>query len=521
MIKKILFTTLFIIFCASILALSLRGIQGNPTSETINQPQWRDEGPLELSPDRGKFALTYSLVEDKSFSFSLPVARFATPDLGFVDGKYVSLFAPGVSFITIPGYLLGKSLGVAQVGTFAVISLFAILNILLLRAIAVKIGANPTAATIASLIFIFATPAFSYAVTLYQHHISIFLILLSLYLLIRFQGIGPLFAIWFLAAAAVTVDYPNLFLMFPIGIFALGRFIILKKEQGKLNVNLKLAGVLTFATALLPILFLLWFNFASFGNPFQLSGTVPSVKAIDEQGNPTAPALAGTENIQKFIQPETQEKAAVRFFKTRNLLAGFNTHLASLDRGIVGFTPVVLFGILGGFLLYRKNQSTLNLLASILGINILLYSMWGDPYGGWAFGSRYLIPSYAILSIFLALALTNLRKNSLFLLIFFIITSYSIAVNTLGAITTSANPPKVEAVPLSQITGIPEKYTYERNFDFLVNYGSKSFIFQSFASKYLAAWQYYLAICLPIISVSAFLLLILRFFVKEQRHEKI
>lgn len=518
-IRRFLILFLFMVFCGGILALGLRGNAGNPTADQLNQSVWKNEGPLELSPDRGKFALTYSLVEDKSFSFSLPLARFATPDLGFINGKYVSLFAPGVSFITIPGYILGKSFGIAQVGTFAVISVFAIFNALLLRAIAVKIGANSTAATIASLIFIFATPAFSYAVTLYQHHISLFLILLSLYLLIRFRGLWPLLGIWFLAAAAVTVDYPNLFLITPIAIYALGRLAIVKREHEKLNINLKLAGVLTFLGALLPILFLLWFNSSSYGNSFQLSGTIPSVKAIDEQGNPTTPALARAEDAQRFTNPEQQEKSAVGFFKTRNLLSGFNTHFTSLDRGIIGYTPIVLFGVLGISLLYKKNQPVFALLLGIIGVNALLYSMWGDPYGGWAFGSRYLIPSYAISSIFIALALSNLRKSSLFLFVFAIISSYSVAVNTLGAITTSANPPKIEAIPLSQISGAAEKYTYFRNLDYLTNSGSKSFVFQAFASKHLSAWQYYLIVITPIIGISTFLILYLRFSARES-HEK-
>lgn len=516
MIKKVLFTTLFITFCASILALSLRGIQGNPTSETINQPYWKDDGPLELSPDRGKYALTYSIVEDKSFSFSLPVARFATPDLGYINGKYVSLFAPGVSFLAIPGYLLGKSLGLAQVGTFAIIAFFALLNVILLRAIAIRLEATHLAATIASLLFIFATPAFTYAVTLYQHHISTFLILLSIYTLIRWRTLWSLLLIWFLCAASIPIDYTNLFLMFPIGLFALGRLVIFKKEEGKLNISIKLVGFVTFIAAALPLSFFLWFNQMSYGDPLQLSGTVPSVKAIDAQGNPTAPALAGTENIQKFVQPEQQEKSAVRFFKTRNLLAGLGIHFTSPDRGILVYTPVVLFGVLGMFLLYKRNQQILSLLLGIIGANVFLYSMWGDPYGGWAFASRYLIPSYAILSIFTAVALTNWRKSSLFLLLFFIVLSYSITVNTLGAITSNRNPPKVEAIPLSQLTGVQEKYTYERNFDFLKANRSKSFVFQTYASKYLTAWQYYLILTASIISFTAFLLLYFRLFLKDQ-----
>ncbi len=507
MIKKIIQIFLLFLFCAIILSLSLRGIAGNPTSETVNDPYWKDNGPLELSPDRGRFALTYSVLEDKNVHFSLPIARFATPDLGYINGQYVSLFAPGISYLIMPGYLLGKTLGISQVGAFAIISLFAIINVVLLRSIAIRLGANSLAATIASLIFIFATPAFTYAVTLYQHHISTFLILLSIYTLIRWKTLWSLLLIWFLCAASIPIDYPNLFLMFPIGLYALGRLVIFKKQESKLNISIKFAGFITFIAAVLPLSFFLWFNQISYGNPFQLSGTVPSVKAIDVQGNPTAPALVGTENIQRFINPEKQDKSAIRFFKSRNLLSGLSIHFASLDRGILVYTPVVLFGVLGIFILYKRNQQILSLLLGIIGLNFLLYSMWGDPYGGWAFGSRYLIPSYAILSILIGVTLSSLRKNTLFLLIFFVLASYSIAVNTLGAITTSRIPPKVEAIPLERISGVVEKYTYTRNIDYIKNNRSKSFVFQTYASKYLTAWQYYLILTSIIIAVLSGLLI--------------
>ena len=117
--------------------------------------------------------------------------------------------------------------------------------------------------------------------------------------------------------------------------------------------------------------------------------------------------------------------------------------------------------------------------------------MWGDPWGGWAFGSRYLIPSYAILSIFVALLLTYWRKNILFLALFIILFGYSVAVNTLGAITTSAMPPQPEVLNLEKISGIVQRYTYQRNWEFLIAGNSKSFVFQTFARKYVTSEQYF------------------------------
>lgn len=514
--KNILPTLLFLIFCGIFLVLGIRGIVGNPTSDRINDSTWKDEGPFELSPERGRFALAFSIAEYQTLYFSLPIARFATPDLGFKDGNYVSLFAPGVSFIIIPGYIIGKMFGVSQVGTFAVISLFALLNAFLIRSIAIRLKASPVAATIVALVFLFATPAFAYAVSLFQHHISTFLILLSIYILVRFNNIWSLGIIWFLVALSIPIDYPNLFLMAPIGFFALGRLLVVKKEKNSFNFKINLAGFLTLPTVIFPLLFFLWFNSVSYGSPFQLSGTVSSVKAIDAQGRPTAPEEFGTQNIESLTNPQQQDKSAVRFFKTRNLLNGFYTHFISPDRGIIFFTPVVLLGLLGIRFFAKTKSNPLALFLSIVGVNILLYSMWGDPWGGWAFGSRYLIPSYAILSILLAFALTAFRKNILFLSFFFVVLAYSLSVNTLGAITTSRNPPQSEILALEKLTGREEKYTYMRNLVFLDDNRLKSFAFESLAKNYITAWQYYLFIVIGLVSVNLLFLISLK-FIKEEK----
>jgi hypothetical protein len=173
-------TSILFIAVLVIIAYSLRGNFGNPTAIDLQDDIWKENGPLELSPERGRFALLYSLVEDKSFFFSTDLARFTTPDLGYKNGHYVSLFAPAVSYIAAIGYFIGKNFNASQVGAFATIAIFALLNGLLIRSLSKKLGASNTASSIAMLIYLFATPSFAYSVTLYQHQISTFLILASL-----------------------------------------------------------------------------------------------------------------------------------------------------------------------------------------------------------------------------------------------------------------------------------------------------------------------------------------------------
>ena len=72
--RAIFITLLLTLFVAAILAFSIRGVAGNPTYQTLNKPEFKDEGPMELSPERGGFSLTYLIVEDKSFQFALPIA---------------------------------------------------------------------------------------------------------------------------------------------------------------------------------------------------------------------------------------------------------------------------------------------------------------------------------------------------------------------------------------------------------------------------------------------------------------
>lgn len=503
-LPNIFLTIGLFLFCVLILAFSIRGISGNPTDNTINSDFWKDNGPFELSPERGRFALVYSLIEDNSFYFSESIARFAMPDLGYKNGHFVSLFAPGVSFLVIPGYIVGKFFGAGQVGVFAVIALFALFNAFLIRKIAISLGVNPYAASLGGLVFLFATPAFAYGVSLYQHHISTFLILTSIYLLLSFRSIWSTVVIWFLFAMSIPIDYPNLFLMLPIAIVAFLKNFSIEKIASRIRLKIKFTGFLAICAVVFPLLFFMWFNASSYGNPFQFSGTVQGVRGLDESGDPIIPKSTG------------KPKNAIAFFQTRNLLNGFYIHFLSSDRSILWFTPVIFISIVGIYLFYKnKSGSLLSLLLGVVGMNILLYSMWGDPWGGYAFGSRYLIPSYAILSIFIAYALSNYRKSMFFVSLFFVLFSYSVSVNTLGAITSSSNPPQTYVLALEAQSGKEEKYTYQRNYDYLLGNQSKSFFFQGYAKSYVSAMQYF-AFLSWLIIMMGFSFLLLLFLQKER-----
>lgn len=494
------------------LAAALRGLPGNPTPEDLQQSAWQQNGPLELSPERGRFALTVAIVQDHSFTLSLPLARFSTPDVGYIHGHYVSLFAPGVSFITLPGYLLGHEFGLAQVGTYALIAIFALFNALLVRLIALEVGANRPASWLGALAFLFASPAFVYAVSLFEHQVSLFLLLLPLYLLFRTERPWVLPIVWLAYGLSIAVDYPNAVLLAPMVILAMGRIVPIQRVGEQIGVRLKIASAATALLILLPAAGLMWFNAVAYGSPLQISGTVPAVQAIDGQGHPVMPDTAGNANDGKFVpDPSQQDKSVGNFFRTRNLINGLYILLLSPDRGWLFYTPVTLLGIGGAWLLRKRKSPFLNPLLAVVVADVMLYALWGDPWGGWAFGARYLVPSYAVLAILLAVALSHWRRHWLFLAGFGATFGYSLAVNVLGALTSSADPPKVEVAALEQVTGHTERYTWLRNWDFLHSSGTKSALYQVALSHKLSPVDYYFVIVSGLAAVALLLLVSLYF----------
>lgn len=502
-LRTILPLLLTLLAVGVILVLAVRGLPGNPSIASLKTSAWSWDGPLELSPERGRVTLLYSLIENHSLHFTPEVARLAIPDLAILPtGEYVSLFSPGPSFLAVPGYLLGKHFGASIFGAYLTSAFFAFLNFWLIRSIAQRLGARSLGATLGALTFLFATPAFAYAANLYQHHMSVFLLLVSFWALLRFQGVLSLGIVWVACSLSVVIDNPNVFLMFPLGIFSLGRLwaVLSTARAGKPLVVSSLQVLAALVFFVLPVVFLGWYNLKANGSPFQLPGTLRSVVDIGDDGKPRASTYEAqvltAEQRAQAHQSGNTEKSAVGFFETRNLYNGFYIHLLSPDRGVLAYAPVVLIGFFGFVVLYRRRAPLLPLLVASLGVNILLYSMWGDPWGGWAFGSRYLIPSYAILSIGIGVALTSVVWQRLILLAFLPLFLYSAGVNSLGAITTSTNPPKVQVLSLEKQSGHEEKYTFLRNWEYLngkyQSVGVKAFVYQAWAKQWMTPRLYFI-----------------------------
>lgn len=492
------------IFIMLILILSIKGSIGNPNIDELLNPKWTSDGALELSPDRGRFALLYSIVEDNSLFFSESVAKFAMPDLGYTKGHYVSLFAPGLSIFLIPGYLLGKFINLSVLGALFTIGIFATCNFILIYLISRKLGANIYASILGGFSFIFASNAFPYSVSFYQHHLTSLLMLIMLYSVVRFPVMIQILIIWFLFGLGITIDYPNAFLYMPFVIFTLFKMIDFKVNDSKLKIHIDFKSIFCSFVIIIPISLFLLFNQISYGNPFKLSGTVTQVKSIEiiDLSKPIDTSLDVFSEPNSKVEKTADDRNAVTFFKTRAMLNGINTLIFSRDRGIIYYAGVLLIGIIGLFTLLKNNKVIGSLIFSIILINFLLYSMWGDPWGGWAFGPRYLIPAMSLLGILTGYTLSIYKKYFIIPAIFIILFSYFSYVNTAAALTSNALPPQPEVLKLEEISGVEQKYTEERNYSMLSSNNSKSFIFNTYFKNSINAWGYFYIVYLTILSIS-------------------
>ena len=506
---------LFIILIAAVLyGLTLRGLAGNPLPSNnfagnmdLNGNA-KNAAAFELSPERGRFVHVIALGENGTYALNQTLADVAYPDVGYHGKNYFSFFQPGIAYMALPFYLLGRSFNLSQVASFASISLFSILALIFLYKIAREILSLPLWAALASvLIFAFGSTAWSYAITLYQHHVTVFLMLSGFYAVWRFgkdEKFGWLWAAWagLAYALSVTVDSPNAILFMPVGLYLLICAVkVIREKSGQTTLSLRLgifAGILGFCAG---ISLLLYFNQHYLGSWHTLNGSLPGYeKSVPKSAvATTTPVIL---DAAKIIAPPA--KNIVGFFKQDNIPKGFVVLLFSRDRGLFFFAPIFLLALLGiYYALKRRANLEITILLALFGVNVFLYSSWGDPWGGWAYGPRYLIPSMSVLSLFVGVSLAHHAKNWWFRSIAFLLFAYSTAIALLGAITTNANPAKNEALALH--TG----YNFTRNWEFLKKDISGSFAYNSFFGKFISLEGYFFILLTVLLALAATLFFIM------------
>lgn len=459
-----------------LLGLSVRGDKDPMYFQT--ERDGKLEGPFESSGSTSRFSLVEAIVLNGTFFLTEKQAKFSAPDITYYQGKYFSIFTPGVSFAAVPFYIAGQYFGVPQLSTYFMNILITLLNFYLIIRLGFKFGANKFAAITAGLLFLFATNGLSYGTTLTQHQFSTLLILLAIFnailprrTILNNLALGAIFGI------GAMVDIPNIIAIAPAMIYAFLKHFSADSLSDKLKLNFKL-NVVGLLIGILPFIILFgYYNKELTGSFTKLGQTI---------GRSDYPHV---EKVEKDSREEGFDFSRNMFLDSRQQVQSSYILLISNERGIIYYSPVVLLGLIGFYLIYKDEgrRTKAVLCVSVISTIIVMYSMHGDPWGGWSFGPRYMIPVYAILLAGLSVAITRFNRNVFFTSVFIILTGYSLYVNTAGLLTTNSVPPKVEAVAL--IDPIP--WTYDYNFQLLEKNKSGSLIFNSYLSNYFDARTFY------------------------------
>lgn len=459
---------------AMTLAILLVLTKGNIENGKFRFQGGRDtslEGPMELSNSSSRYVLTQAIVEKHSLLLSLDQAKVASPDVVSYKGNLFSVFTPGVSFLGVPFYIVGKYIGTPQLSAFLLNIFLAVLNLILIMRLSRKLGANIYASLLSGFVFVFATNALGYALSFTQHQASTAFILLALQNALGKRNILNNILFGIILGAGAFMDIPNVIFMLPMVIFILARHINIIRSKRGLKINARWIFLWIIIGFVPLVAFFGWYNFQLAASPFKLAqniGRNENISAVTAQNKETPNVVVDTRGKPLLRLP----------FQTRSMLNGFYILVLSDERSWLFYSPVLLIGFGGLIFAYRKKQTSnaATLVIAVSSLIFVLYSMFGDPWGGWSFGARYLIPAAALLAASTGVFLTRLRKNYLVMVLFLVLFSYSVYVNTLGALTTNAIPPKVEAVNFNP----PLEYTYSYNLTFVSKNESSALIYNSF-----------------------------------------
>jgi 4-amino-4-deoxy-L-arabinose transferase-like glycosyltransferase len=412
---------------------------------------------------------------------------------------------PAVSFLAVPFYHIGNLFGMPQLGAYSLNPILGIISAYLVYRVSREIGGRKWSSIGASFIYVFATNMLPYMHTLTQHALTATLLLASLHNALRQRTMINNLGFGLIFGMALLTDIPNAIMFFPVLIWILSQHFTKNENTKGKFVSIKL-NIVYLALGVAPLLAVFgWYNHTITGSYFQLAQNVGRADYIDSN----SPPKIATPKVDKSIYDSKL------VFNTRDMLNGLYILLVSDERGMIEYQPIVLLGILGAFMLYkqRKHTTLLLVMVSVAVLNSIVYSLFGDPWGGWSFGPRYLIPTTTILCVLLGPALTSIAKKPLYLLIALGFSIFCIYMSALGTLTTTSIPPKNETYNL--VTPIP--YTYQYNIDLLNSGKASSLIYNLHLTEELRPIQFFhiYAAITTIVSLLLFLLMYLEARTKE------
>ncbi|QQR64315.1 hypothetical protein IPH70_02230 [Candidatus Roizmanbacteria bacterium] len=244
--KKILSIIFLIVLSAVLLTATLRGEYGNHESIPELSRLNAETLPFESSHERAPYAEMLAIKDRGTIELGKELGLFASPDAGYDGDKIYSFFPSGVSYLILGGYIIGQNYNLGSLSAFAVMGLLTVGTIILIFLISRNIFKLPIWASIlAPLTFAFATTAWSYSITIYQHAPTAFIAMLMFYLTWKYKNaknsLVYLYAILVgsLYALALFIDYPNALTLSPLGVYFFASSFSTESLKNKVKINFK------------------------------------------------------------------------------------------------------------------------------------------------------------------------------------------------------------------------------------------------------------------------------------------
>ncbi|MFW9914008.1 MAG: glycosyltransferase family 39 protein [Candidatus Thorarchaeota archaeon] len=362
---------------------------------------------------RSQYALTKAIVEKGSFRIDsyINITIPWNTDVAYYDGHYYSTKPPGVSFLAIPLYMIGKIANenffhfsgsdeeILLSGCVLLLSPLSVsIGIIALYGICFELGATRRIAFLISTICAFGTPLWAYASTFYRHAPTAAFLLVVFYWGLRAsrteQRKDFILSGIFLGYLMLS-EYGAALLLIPsVLYFSSSRF---RERNFQTLVSRSLLIIIGILPSLIALMVYNWINFDS---PAHFSY---SYSVYDTQKFGAGP-------VELLFQRKIVEHLQHAFYMTIFPAQSWE------DRAVFLLTPVLLFSL---FEIARSARMQENLgrdnfffLVCFL-LMLALYSRWEEWWGGGDnFGSRQLLVVLPLLLLPLVSYLQKPKKSS-------------------------------------------------------------------------------------------------------------
>ena len=141
----------------------------------------------------------------------------------------------------------------------------------------------------------------------------------------------------------------------------------------------------------------------------------------------------------RFGQTEAAKRLAEAQLGTANAWAGsfvegFYGLLVSPSRGMLVYSPILVFAVWGMFRLWRQPRlEKLRPLSVAVLLLLLVQAKWFNWHGGWSFGYRLMVDATPLLALCAAAVAVTVRKRKVLLGVFGVALAWSLGVQVIGA----------------------------------------------------------------------------------------